>query len=634
MVAATVFVLSQSSPLRTVEQRYSDVLMTWLDHDRQPSEDIVIVKITEDTLAKIAYRSPFDRSLLAQVVKKILSANPKSIGIDVLLDQASEPAKDEELFAVLRSSPDKIAVAFATTEDGLSDAQADYENKNLAGVTKATVVLAKDNTDGIVRYYLESRVIGQKIVPTLAHVMDKEFSAGQPGNYTRIFYQNTKNSKPHEFTEYPAHSVPLLPAAWFKDKYVFIGMDLPRIDRYRTPFASMLGEISGSMPGVIIHAHILDQLLSGTKLSELGPIAIFALLCFAALAGILIVRIRQSIWIRMLVLAATFPLIIGASVFLFKSASLITPAMSISVAMTMAALIASAILWQADRNEKRFVRDAWTHYVSSVVVEDMIAHPEKLSLGGEKMDVSFIFTDIAGFTSLAEGMEVEKLSPILNSYLDRVSAEFLKADATIDKIVGDAVIGFIGAPVVDNDHPNKAVGLAIAIDRVCCQFQEEMEADGVDFGHTRIGVHSGPAIIGNFGGSNFFDYTALGDTVNTAARLEGANKIFGSHVCISGATVGRATDHLFRPLGRLLLAGKTKLVDAWEPVAALDKDCAPVEEYNEAYKLLDAGSDKAHAALEKLAKSHPNDYLISCHLERVKNGNRGTMIDLTKGPKL
>jgi len=96
MVAATVFVLSQSSPLRTVEQRYSDVLMTWLDHDRQPSEDIVIVKITEDTLAKIAYRSPFDRSLLAQVVKKILSANPKSIGIDVLLDQASEPARSEE----------------------------------------------------------------------------------------------------------------------------------------------------------------------------------------------------------------------------------------------------------------------------------------------------------------------------------------------------------------------------------------------------------------------------------------------------------------------------------------------------------------------------------------------------------
>lgn len=634
IIAAIVFLASKIPPVATAESRFADILLTQYHSGLKASEDIVVVKITEDTLAQFPYRSPLNRSFLAEIVEKILDANAKAVGIDILIDQPSEVSKDQQLLKVLRAGKGRAFIATAGLNDGLSEAQVGYQDEHLKGISKAIVVLARDNNDGIVRHYLDSRQGENGLVKSLSNAMLGQSDAELVGGYVRIAYNGNDEGMPHQFSEYPAHTVKVLPPAWFEGKYVLIGVDLPLIDQYRTPFASVQGEAGGVLAGVKIHAHILNQLISGEKLSEISAGVSFILAAFAALSGVFLAAIRRSIWLRVGIFAGALIAVFVTSILMFKSLFLLLPAVMIASAMVLGALATSALLWQRDRIEKRFVRDAWTHYVSPVVVDDLISNPDKLETGGEKLDVTFIFTDIAGFTTLAEGMPAEELSPILNQYLDIVSGEFLKAGATIDKFVGDAVIGFIGAPIPDENHPNKGVDLAIAIDEACQKFKNGCIAKGIKFGDTRIGVHSGPAVIGNFGGSGFFDYTALGDTVNTAARLEGANKIFGSHVCISGATAGRATDHEFRPMAKLILAGKSKPVEAWEPLAVVPTDCSKIADYLDAYHSLDDKGSDSGVLFKKLAETHPNDYLVVNHLARFESGGRGTMIDLTKGPKL
>jgi len=631
IVTIVILPFTQIPPLHTFEARYSDLLMTFLAKRTEPSQDIVIVKITEDTLAGLPYRSPLDRGFLADIVEKILAANPKAIGIDLLLDQPSEKQKDERLFSLLENNADKVFVVYGDREDGLSEAQVAYEDKVLKNISKAIAVLPKDGSDGVVRHFLEGRVYGETVMPSLAHAVAGTWQNQLSNGYARIVYQHKEDGKPRDFPNYPAQAVKLLPAEWFKDKYVMIGVDLPFVDRHRTPFTSSRGEAEGLMPGVFIHAHILDQLLAGVRVSEVVGFTGIAMFWLAGFIGLMVVRVRYSIWLRVFLLVASVAAVIFFSVTAFSTFLLLVPTMPMVVTMIASAMLGSAILWQIDRREKRFVRNAWSHYVSPEVVDDMISNPEKMKLGGEQMDVSFIFTDIAGFTAMAENMPVEQLSTILNDYLDRVSAQFVKVGATVDKFVGDAVIGFIGAPIPDKDHPNKAVSLAIEIDNICREFKAELATKGIEFGHTRIGVHSGPAIIGNFGGSNFFDYTALGDTVNTASRLEGANKNFSSHICISGATAGRANAHEFRPLGRLLLAGKTKPVEAFEPVAAIRCEYAPTGVYRNAYSDLDKGTISCLQTFKSLQKKYPEDYLIKCHLTRLMNGQKTTLIDLTGG---
>lgn len=636
VIAGIIFVFSQYPPLRTIETRFIDLQTTFLADQRKPNPDIVVVKINEGTLANFSYRHPIDREFLANIVEKILSGNPKAIGIDILFDQKSDPKKDKRLFDLLRQNAKRVFVATASREDGLSKRQVKYQKEHLAGISKAIVVLRKDPNDGVVRHFLESRVTGDTVIPTLAHSVGETWLQKLSTGNRIISYHGDGKGGAYQYATYPAHAVAVLPQAWIKSKfvgkYVLIGVDLEDYDAYRTPFTAASGEIKGTLPGVVIHAHILDQLLAGVNITSVSDnLQRFGLYFLFAILGLIGVSLRLPIWGRVLILAGILVGLFFISHQLFEAEYFLLPAIPMAAATLLAAISGSTYMWQRDRKEKRFIRNAWSRYVSAKVVDDLIDHPEKLELGGEMMDVTFIFTDIAGFTSMTEQWDVSEFSPILNEYLDRVSAKFFEAGATIDKIVGDAVIGFIGAPISDPDHPNKAVALALAINETCNQYQEEMAERGFAFGHTRIGVHSGPAIIGNFGGSNFFDYTALGDTVNTASRLEGANKMFTSRICVSSATTERATLHSFRPLGRLLLAGKQKPVEASEPLASVCIERATSQAYLDAYQCLERSDPQALAAFQNLADKFPYDYLVEFHLERLKNGLNTPLIDLSGG---
>ena len=177
--------------------------------------------------------------------------------------------------------------------------------------------------------------------------------------------------------------------------------------------------------------------------------------------------------------------------------------------------------------------------------------------------MSFLFSDIAGFTTLSESLSPERLVALLQDYLDNMVDIALRHHGTIDKFIGDAVVVIFGAPSDQPDHAERAVHCAIEMDNFAQEFRLKKERDGIQFGVTRIGVHTGVATVGNLGGQRRFDYTAIGDTVNTAARLESVNKHLGTRVCISAVAASDCNGLGLRPVGTLVLKGKEEGLDVY-----------------------------------------------------------------------
>ena len=283
--------------------------------------------------------------------------------------------------------------------------------------------------------------------------------------------------------------------------------------------------------------------------------------------------------------------------------------------------------WADDeRQQKRFIRQAFSRFIAPQVVDQLIADPSKLTLGGKRVELTFVFTDLAGFTTLIESSEPSVVLPVLNEYLDALCRIVLEHGGTIDKIVGDALHAFFGAPLEVADHPARAMDCVLALDAYAQAFAETDKARRLRFGHTRIGVHSGTAVVGNFGGESFFDYTAHGDAVNTAARMEGVNKHLGTRVCVTAATASRCPDIRFRPAGTLVLKGKSRGVEAFEPLSPISANSPETKAYLEAFRLMEAEDPGAPAAFRRLAEQFADDPLVTFHAKRLATGETGTTI--------
>jgi len=186
------------------------------------------------------------------------------------------------------------------------------------------------------------------------------------------------------------------------------------------------------------------------------------------------------------------------------------------------------------------------------------------------------------------------------------------------------------APDDQPDHAPRALRCALDLDGFAQRFSADKNAEGIAFGATRIGVHSGPVVVGNIGGEKRFDYTAIGDTVNTAARLESANKFLGTRICINGATAERCPDMAVRPIRELVLKGKTEAVAVFEPLGPERAAAPATSAYREAFEKLTLNDPYVKGAFEKLVVTYPEDGVAAFHLDRLKSGERGTRIEMTQ----
>lgn len=267
-----------------------------------------------------------------------------------------------------------------------------------------------------------------------------------------------------------------------------------------------------------------------------------------------------------------------------------------------------------------------SRYFSPNLAQRLAGDTDSVDLEGQRREIATLFTDIASFTALVETLEPSVLGPLLNEYLAGMTDIVFANDGTVAKIVGDALHILFGAPGEQADHAARAVACALSLDEFAQGFCERWNKKGIAFGITRIGVHAGPAIVGNFGGGKFFDYTAYGDTINVASRLEIANKQLGTRICVSAGLAKEVEHFCGRPIGDLELRGRGEVIRAFEPLQVKQYDDPATKSYLDAFALLESGDPGAVAAFAAHVGKQSEDRLAAFHLKRLLNGAKGTRI--------
>ena len=345
------------------------------------------------------------------------------------------------------------------------------------------------------------------------------------------------------------------------------GLNLPA--RCSLPVMTDLNsaERRDTIPGVYVHAAAVSNLLTGNTLEEISlPAALgwVALLATAA-AGL---TVALSPLPAALGLGAALAGWTAGAAAAFQG-GLVLPWLSGILGAAVVFPLLVAYRFVVVDGARRYVRNAFKLYLPGRVVDAMMASGRMPQLGGEARDVTVLFSDIAGYTKMSEGLEPERLVHLLNRYFT-VMTDIVEAHGGfVDKYIGDAILAVFGAPVATNNHARAAVDAALAMQAAMAADPGLLSADNGHHGTTRIGVVTGPALVGNIGSPRRFNYTVMGDTVNLASRLEGANKAFGTGILVSDATAAQCGDpSAFRAIDTIQVVGRDEPVTILEPLDA------------------------------------------------------------------
>jgi adenylate cyclase len=345
-----------------------------------------------------------------------------------------------------------------------------------------------------------------------------------------------------------------------KDRYVLFGFTAPGLYDLRP------SPVAGTYPGVEIYATMLDNLLSGDFMRPLPwPAAALLILILAVGAG-LAGSAGSSAGRTTLVYVIFLPLAPALSLAAYALGWWL-PLLASELGVALTLVSSSLVNYATEGRQKRYIKGAFKQYLSPEVIEQLIAHPERLKLGGERRELTIFFSDLQGFTSISEGLSPEDLTALLNEYLSAMTDIIQEEGGTIDKYEGDAIIAFWNAPLEQPDHAVRGVRAALRCQGKLSAMRPDIRARIGKELHMRIGMNSGPAVVGNMGSRTRFDYTMLGDAVNLAARLEGVNKQFRTYTMVSAATVEGASGVFpVRELGRVAVVGRKEPVTVYEPM--------------------------------------------------------------------
>lgn len=356
----------------------------------------------------------------------------------------------------------------------------------------------------------------------------------------------------------------VVPPDSLQDKYVLLGTSaIGLLDLRSTPFAS-------AFPGVEVNANVLDNLLAGDpmvydRMVDVG-VTVVSLAVLGALlaAGLAFLGPRAGALCGVLFLLGVW---YGNYRLLFLSRQLVGVSL-VTAALVAVFLSVSVANYFFEGRRKRFLQSAFSLYVSRAVVDSILKKPGGLTLDGEEKELTILFTDIRGFTTLSEQMTARQLSAFLNEYLSAMTDIIMDRRGTVDKFIGDAIMAFWGAPLDDPGHAAHALSACLAMRRRLAELRPAWVARGLPPIETGIGVNSGVVSVGNMGSSTRFSYTVMGDAVNLASRLEGLTKIYGTGILVSEHTRNAAGDSFFyRPIDRVRVKGKRQPVELFEPLA-------------------------------------------------------------------
>ena len=565
-----VAVATFSRPWHALEFKTFDVL-TALTAPQRTALPVVILAIDEPTFQELQQAWPFPRSVHAALLRRLHAEGAAAVGFDVVFAEPTAEAEDASLAqAIAETGP----VVLAATREKIDSNQAalwldvmPLERFLDAGADAGDAGVEPDD-DFVVRRAPVAResfalrlaqraAEAQGRTPVLRH-FDWIGYRGPRGTFdTRSYYQALEPG--------------LLPAGFFKNKIVLVGrsartateLSRSQADLFNSPFGTAGGE--RLFPGVELQATLVDNYLTGGGLRSVPEgwtLALVALLVPLLMWGNRRLHPAGAAAMAGLVVVA----IVAASGWLFARFQLwwppLLPASAAAAIYGAAALAGYAFV----RRRARQTRAMFAQYVPPSVVSRLIAQPELMRLGGEAREVTLMFTDLANFTTLSEQLSAEQTVELLTAYFNAMTPIVHATGGTVDKFIGDAVMAFWGAPLADAQHAEHALQAAVAMQEAMQPLVADLRARGLPAVHMRIGLHTGRAVVGNVGSEQRFSYTAIGDAVNLAARLEGANKAFGTHILLSDATAAQLPPTIaLRALDDVVVKGRSEPVRVFTP---------------------------------------------------------------------
>lgn len=606
----------------SAERALYDVRATSLAPRVAQDERIILVVYNDKTVFDTRKRSPLDRATLARVLTALDGMGARTIGIDILIDQPQD--EDAALLRALSAmrTPTWLAYARVASQSGGSfDDQQRFLDGLIAllrgtRVKPAGIDLAID-ADGVARSW-PFLAPGQP--PLIASAMRGASGVGYTGS---LRYRLPRSSDRPVFASLPIDLLadPAIAAALadqIHGRHVLIGGDITDEDQVQTPMTARSGR---TITGLEMHATMLAQLLDGALAPALPGALLWGIALLAIAAGTMTALARLRWW-QLLPFLAVQALLFGAAPFVLQAGGWDTqflPALGWMLGWGLAFAAIGSAARAVVAVQRRFAQSALGKYLPRDVAAQILREPETLVLRGERRAIFVIFSDLEGSTELSHALAPERVASLMNRYLDMLSEVVLAHGGTIDKFVGDAVVAFWGAPIAGADDGRNAAKAAYALWQAGEVFRRSLSDDLPAIGRTRVGLHHGEAIVGNFGGEGRFQYTALGDSMNTASRLEGANKKLGTSVIASAAAAERSGLDWWRPLGRVVLRGRSTPIDIFEP--APDFTAADRSDLTLALAMLREDRGGALQRLAAMAARHPDDEALHCLLLREEKSS-------------
>jgi adenylate cyclase len=665
VITAAVILLRSYGWLQPVELLAYDTLrVAWAGHAQ--SNHVVLIGANEQDITAAdadgnrRWGWPLRDGKLAALLERLASWQPRAIAVDLYRD-IPEPPGTEELDAVLKRHPEILWV-FKLKEDAAHPGIAPPQV--LRKSDRAVLADTLTDPDAVVRRGLLFADDGVNQYESMAMAMALAYLAPlhiglQPANGDdlrlgkAVIHPLDSSRGPYVAVDARGYQILLdyrggpQPfrqrslsavmdrndmASLVRGKLVVLGVTAESVkDSFTTPFSTGFNRAE-PVNGIAIHAHLADQLIreaiDGTPVVDGLP------------------RRYEDLWIALwalggavlgLAVRTTLPVLAGGGAgisalgiiaYAAFGRGLLLPAIAAAAAWLGAGVLTNQLLYAATNRARARLRESFERYLPPAVIERLVDADTLPELGGERREISVLFTDVASFTTFSEGRDPQELAEIANQYFDGVCGAVFAQEGNVNSFMGDGVLAFFGAPQAQPDHADRAVAAALGINRFAEQFSRDQNARGVNFGHTRVGIHTGIAFVGNVGAKQSMKYTALGDMLNTGSRLEGLNKAIGSRICASLDIVEKCRTQRFRPVGDFIVKGRQGATPIFVPIDPERESPEALAAYDNAYHVLVTGTGDALARFTKLHRENPDDPIAAFHYHRLCEGEVGTLVEM------
>ena len=637
-------------PFESFSLKFNDINFEL--QSKEPNKDIVFVAVDEPSVNRYG-RWPWKREKLAKGIENLNQADVVLMDMifsepttqkqdDILADSlaslngsvcgfflrenATQMITDDELEILTDSSLDLLQSQIAEYEKP-SFASAPYAEMNILPILEACTLSGSFSTmrasDDKLRSYPISLYFQNILYPSLAiqglriklnkdikRVSDRQVKIGDyeinldANGLVRLnFYDYDK----YQIVSFLDVATKKIKPSFFKDKIVILGItEVGSGDIVNTPI--------GAIPGPLLHYTFLSNLLEGHLIKEPKYISV-VLIILLSLLPFLLVLVQKKILHRVILNIFIYLIVYSYIRYLFVSdmlyIDLFYPMLSLFVSM----IAIEAIAFNFQEKSGKFLKETFSSYLSSDLLDKLIANPDSLKLGGEKKNLTILFSDIRGFTTISESMSPEKLIKILNRYFTPMTNAVLEHGGMLDKYIGDAVMAFYNAPVDVKYHADAGCLSALSMIERLNKLNIELEEEGIDAIHIGIGLNTAEVIVGNIGSDAKKEYTVIGDGVNLASRVEGLTKNYGVNILITEFTVASLKDDfIYREIEPVKVKGKDEAVLLYELMLFGSKSIEIKKVYDEALSIYKMGDlEKAKKLFTLLVEKYddnPSKYFI------------------------